>query len=590
MNIAHLDRTPSNHRDSTNGVWCMERDFKGQDGNPPVHLVVFDCDETLTISTFMPREHGFSTQIGWNEWGDYIAGVNFESPFAEGQRLDDLRDLFSRLAYGPEGPTDDGRQVRGLAVLTRNERGPVACLNLLMMAGLAKFLDAVWSMPAKYGSPSGVYKQGTEWKSFTAPVGQVFDHKADVIHNIAEVPCKWFPQLKHEGDSSRLHILHQLKVEEIVLVDDVRTNFQSPSPEQRQVLRYCKVARYDAQHPQMGLVQDMGGIGSVHLSDFSTLVKFIDQPWDFKSASSLDCMECEFEGCCEHPSATLVVFEFDETLSVCTFDFANPRFATEIGISCVPNEDKVRTVEYNFESPYIDGSRVEKLRAMLAHLADGRTLAILTENSAGAVTVLNLLMLADLADYFVAIWAPSAESGRPTGAFKKGSEWKDFTIPPSDMRSRTSRAEVFNKIVVDPKSWFPQLDELPSDLSKLTPANIVAVDDERTNFVADAEHGIGVPRYCHVARYDDVYRDQGFMVHLGGIGAKNDNDYLTLCGFVSAPWRFRVACPVHSPGKTLKAAFAVETASAESVMLERSCTDDRICKTPVERRRFSSGF
>merc|ERR1712048_555638 len=50
-----------------------------------------------------------------------------------------------------------------------------------------------------------------------------------------------------------------------------------------------------------------------------------------------------------------------------------------------------------------------------------------------------------------------------------------------------------------------------------------------------------VLRYVKVAHYDDEFRDQGLLVHMGGIGAKTDKDYEALVQFVEAPWRQRVA-------------------------------------------------
>ena len=53
---------------------------------------------------------------------------------------------------------DDGTDVkRTLAILTRNNAGAVACMNLLKIAGLRKHFSAIWSMYP--GVPSGVYNE-----------------------------------------------------------------------------------------------------------------------------------------------------------------------------------------------------------------------------------------------------------------------------------------------------------------------------------------------------------------------------------------------------------------------------------------------
>ena len=59
----------------------------------------------------------------------------------------------------------------------------------------------------------------------------------------------------------------------------------------------------------------------------------------------------------------------------------------------------------------MDGSRVQKLRALFESIAQDRSLAILTQNKSGVVAVLNLLQLANLLEYFSAIWCMSAPQG-----------------------------------------------------------------------------------------------------------------------------------------------------------------------------------
>ena len=43
---------------------------------------------------------------------------------------------------------------------------------------------------------------------------------------------------------------------------------------------------------------------------------------------------------------------------------------------------------------------------------------------AGAIAVLNLLMMADLANHFSAIWTLSTRIGEPGGVYRHGSQWK----------------------------------------------------------------------------------------------------------------------------------------------------------------------
>ena len=44
-------------------VRCQERDFADWQKHPPVKLVVFDFDETLTLATFMPRSKAITTKV-----------------------------------------------------------------------------------------------------------------------------------------------------------------------------------------------------------------------------------------------------------------------------------------------------------------------------------------------------------------------------------------------------------------------------------------------------------------------------------------------------------------------------------------------
>jgi hypothetical protein len=597
MQIPKLDRTPSNHRAAGGGVCrCIERKFDGQENKPPVKLVVFDCDETLTLSTFMPKDKGFGTSIGWNQWGDYIAGVNFESPFVDGSRLEKLRNLMKDLIKAEDGSR------RTLAVLTRNERGPIACLNLLSMAKISPLLSVIWALPFKPGNPAGVYREGDKWFAFNPPIAEVNDHKADVLVQVALKPAAFLPQLTAcKGEDQLLQHMLDAKLENIVLVDDVRTNFQSPFTKGAKMFRYCKVARYDGNHPQMGFVTDMGGLGAQSTNDYAVLKKFVEKPWDFAVTDQIECLESECNETDDRPETVLTVFEFDETISICTFVIEEDGFNTEIGYAGYTSEMKAQCLLYNFGTPYIkEGDRVAKLDKMFANLAEERTLSILTENTAGAVAVLNLLLIAGLAKHFHAIWAPNADSGLPTGAYQQGGTWKIFDCPHDKLDNKTHRAEAINVIVKEPTKWFPQLTEAAKGTvfgklldDDVTCASVVCVDDERTNFHASADSiPQSVLRYCRVARYDDEYRDMGFLIHMGGLGAKTDKDYLDLEAFVSQPWRFRV---VDAPSMEAFPSIPMtwnktekdETIKHEDVGLVRRETEDHIEKTPARRRTIT---
>ena len=68
-------------------------------------------------------------------------------------------------------------------------------------------------------------------------------------------PEAWFPQISSEA---AFKDLASLSMANIVLVDDQRANFQSQYG--ASVLRYCKVARYDA---DLQLGRFFGGLGGM---------------------------------------------------------------------------------------------------------------------------------------------------------------------------------------------------------------------------------------------------------------------------------------------------------------------------------------
>jgi len=544
-----------------------------------VKLVVFDFDETLTLSTFMPRDRNFRTRIGWSEWPDYITMVNFESPFlgSGSGRVDSMRDMLQAIAH----PNDKSLPRRVVAVLTKNEAGIVAVLNLLLMAKLAEYFDAMWCM-ASSSSVRGVYKHdSSEWTPFNPPLEKCYDHKAEVLRLVSQRAYEFFPQMAEVDPVG----LSSLTMDGIVLVDDVRTNFQSPNNGGEKVLRYCKVARYDSQYRDCGFVQNMGGVGARNRADFSALVKFVEKPWEFKAVTSVQCEERSFDGCEENPPVELVVFDFDETLSLSTFmpeEHNMSRCSREIGYAV----NRQQFVKYNFESPYLTSNRVEKLRSMLQGLQSApedseqaeRRLAVLTRNEAGAVVVLNLLMMADLASSFSCVWAIGAAPDRPNGVYRIGSVWKTFELPVRDVQSERReryKAVVLRSVVDRVHDWFPQLAQVGMEW-KLKPEGIVLVDDERATFETPREEEATILRYCKVARYDDEYRDQGLLVHMGGIGAKTENDYASLLNFVSAPWMYRRGLALCGFGSEVD-----ESTNGSPVALERATVEEL---PPVPRR------
>lgn len=597
MSVSMLDRTPSSHsRIVTEGVWCFEREFECQEKRPAVRLVIFDWDETLTLSTFVPDEKGLREKIGWCEWADYITLHNFETPFVSSSRtrVEKLKELFQGLV----GDRSTG-EPRVLAVLTRNNQGVVACLNLLMMAGLADFFCTLWCMRPVRGTPNGVYRKlDGSWSSFSAPFDKVPDYKADVLSDICRDPAAWFPHVAQGYGAP----LSNLKLEEVVLVDDVRTNFQSSSPAKAKVLRYCKVARYDCVYREHGFKRDMGGIGAKTDDDFAIVLDFVRNPWSYKAHSKACCVERNFDGAESKPRVDLVVFDFDETLTLHTWMPPDRQCSTEIGYR-LPPEERDHYFEYNFVSPYTSYDRVKKLSETLEELrrpteddhgnTSPRTLAILTRNEKGAVAVLNLLAMAGLDHHFSAIWALGSdpEVGAVSGAYQEGSVWQAFELPPRTEEMEPTKCNVLRCIVKSPQHWFPQLRSASpsSDVAHLTGlsslANIVLVDDELANFRGAEGDDDVVYRHCEVTRYDDDdFRGQGLITHMGGLGAKTEDDFSILTEFIRRPWLYReVVQGTQQEG----AAFFTSTPTAKSeVRLSRQATMDELLADSVAPTRL----
>ncbi|CAK0875247.1 unnamed protein product [Prorocentrum cordatum] len=302
---------------------CTQRQAPGIDRFAPVRLVVFDFDECLTLLTYDVRE---TDPPATQE--KYIR-LNFESPWVDGSRLAYLRRMLKDIATSVDG------QPRCIAVLTRNNMGVRAVLTILKLAGLADHFSAVWSIPYRAGNRHGAYRDRRgSWLMFDPPILDVPDHKADVLQHMADHPVQWFPQAANGRRPPRLRELFgsgvgsTLKLEEFVLVDDQRANFQSASG--AQVLRYGKVARYDAPYSNMGVCKNMGGIGAHSELDYRTLKRFVEEPWLYSETLQVACYEQGIEDN-ERVPVEIVVFDFDETLTIATFMPQERGFREEVG-------------------------------------------------------------------------------------------------------------------------------------------------------------------------------------------------------------------------------------------------------------------
>ena len=464
--------------------------------------------------------------------------INFETPWVEGSRIVKLQKMLGAIKEGT-----DGRR-RFLTVLTNNGKGVQAVINMLKIAGLDSYFSAVWTMPWRQYMPNGAYKdQKGQWNLFDPPSDKVRNHKADVLLHVTKYPDAWFPQIGQDSSFSAIESLH---MGNIVLVDDQRANFQSQFG--ASILRYCKVARYDADlYYDMRMVKNMGGIGAHHDADYDTLKRFVEDPWMCKETLQIRCQERDFRGWESQPPVKLVVFDFDETLTLATFMPQSKAIATKVGWT--PAEAAFKDwsqedlVKYNFESPWVEGSRVQKLKSMLEDIEkEQRVLAILTQNASGVVAVLNLLKLANLAEHFSAIWSMSpAQSGECDGAFWESGRWHLFQTPGSQLHRH--KADVLTHVAEHPLRWFPQMgggdSPVARALSNLRLENVVLVDDERANFRSETSLAAAmVLRYCKVARYDETYRDCGLLDQMGGIGAHSDGDYDELRTFLRQPWDY----------------------------------------------------
>eukprot|EP00930_Biecheleria_cincta_P073184 TRINITY_DN60501_c0_g1_i1.p1 TRINITY_DN60501_c0_g1~~TRINITY_DN60501_c0_g1_i1.p1 ORF type:complete len:615 (+),score=99.78 TRINITY_DN60501_c0_g1_i1:42-1847(+) len=568
-------RRTSKH--ATFRVRCADRATE-EGKNTPVKLVVFDFDETITLATFMTETCVFS-----GEEKEVARTINFESPWLHGSRLSKLKSMLGTIVAGQDG------QQRALAVLTNNSKGVEAVLNMLRLAGLDNHFQAIWTLPKRRGY-NGAYKDmDGHWKFFDPPLSRVKCHKADVLQDIARNGHAWFPQLQsRDAAQTYADLLGITRMESIVLVDDQRLNFQSDSGST--VLRYAKVPRYDSEHYyDMGVVKNMGGLGAHDDADYETLKRFIEDPWMCKETFQIRCQERNFEGHEACRPVKLVVFDFDETLTLATFMPYGEDCTMQIGWKPDVNDcwSEADLLLYNFESPWVAGSRIAQLRLLLEDIVRAedefgkRALAVLTHNHHGAVAVLNLLLMAQLAQYFVAIWDISDQLGpRPDGVFQQpDGRWQAFSTPCHSLNRH--KADVLQHVADAPAQWFPQLKGsshvLDRTLFDLRIEDIVLVDDERANLRTNlATSDAKVMRYCKVARYDENYRDCGLLNQMGGIGAHSDSDYNMLKAFLAQPWDF----PYPGRGLLMKPVGNLQD------MIRSTLAEEEPAKLP--RRRLST--
>lgn len=267
---------PSN---GSGSIHCFERAYWGRQAKAPVSLVVFDFDETLTTVSAFPTEKDFEKTIGFQVWEEYT-NWSYELPQEDydGRGQSNAESRISKLSTMLQRLVGSDDQRRTLVIITRNTRGVVACLNSLMNAGLSDYFSVILGMQDIKGLPQGVYLNNSEWKTFHPPPMKWDESKADVLSRILDAPKQWIPQLVSAGEGSQFSSLRELKMANVVLVDNEEENFQSESTK---VLRCCKVNTYAAHHPKLGYQEDMGGIGAHCDEDYKTLADFVEQPWNF---------------------------------------------------------------------------------------------------------------------------------------------------------------------------------------------------------------------------------------------------------------------------------------------------------------------
>jgi len=207
-------------------------------------------------------------------------------------------------------------------------------------------------------------------------------------------------------------------------------------------------------------------------------------------------------------------------------------------------------LKYNFESPWVKGRRIHKLRQLLADLInvpagqEKRTLVILSASEHGPIAILNLLKVGHLAQFFTAVWTYPWLEDVPNGVYQEGGQWKVFNPPICVVPNH--KGDILKDIAENPKAWLPQLNRdmaaKRKGLLSMTAESMVLVDDKQAtaSWIEDQDGQEGLLRTCKVTHYDESYRDCGMLYDMGGIGAHSEADYDLLYRFVKEPWEFRL--------------------------------------------------
>jgi hypothetical protein len=227
----------------------------------------------------------------------------------------------------------------------------------------------------------------------------------------------------------------------------------------------------------------------------------------------------------------LVVFDFDETLTVATF-----RPQPGSGPAAVQH-----CIDVSFKSPWVEG-RLQKLDFMLSALSQnpsGRKLAVLTRNPDGVQNVTFLLDSTGLSKYFDAVWCMPLE--RHPSAYRENGQWRLFRPqvewcssnqkPEVEWCSSNQKPDMLRHLVDHTQQWLPHV----GSEFKLKLDNIVLVDDDDRNF-ENSETGARVARGCKVAKHEGILQAGMESTTLGGIGARSPQDFASLQHFIAAPW------------------------------------------------------
>mmetsp|Transcript_87612 Transcript_87612/g.252997 ORF Transcript_87612/g.252997 Transcript_87612/m.252997 type:complete len:384 (-) Transcript_87612:132-1283(-) len=266
--------------------------------------------------------------------------------------------------------------------------------------------------------------------------------------------------------------------------------------------------------------------------------------WMARQETTASRLLCQDDAPMQASALRLIVFDFDETLTIQTYMPMERSFSKDLNWTwSSPKSCPTQLLNMSFElvaSSKRRGvmpeaatmSRLERLRLMLQRVSlyerqsvPTRRLAVLTYNENGAIGVLNLLKLAGLDSYFSAIWNAQRKHGvmTVTGLVRQGKEWRQL-FASRGVGVHRSKAAILQKVVVDPKQWFTANDAMI--LEDLRFPEVALVDDRKVNF-----KGMGaiedMRRFCEVPRFA---LEDGAEV--GGIGAQSEEDFKTLESFV----------------------------------------------------------